>query len=101
MRTVFAYVKLNKRILSDLKNLKPEERNVVSKITDPFGSYMTNEEEDGTYKQLIARYGKFIEDSVEGEFEGIRDEEVSEIIDRAFKEAGYIRWEDIKTTKID
>jgi len=44
---------------------------------------------------LIACYGKFIEDSVGGEYEGIRDEEVSEIIDRAFKEAGYIRWEDI------
>jgi len=26
MRTVFAYVKLNERILKDLKNLKPEEK---------------------------------------------------------------------------
>jgi len=96
MRTVFAYVKLNERILKDLKNLKPEERKTISKITDPFGSYVTTEKEEEIYKRLIARYGEFIEDSLEGEFEGIRDEEVSEIIDRAFKEAGYIRWEDIK-----
>ena len=96
MRTVFAYVKLNERILKDLKNLKPEERKTISKITDPFGSYVTTEKEEEIYKRLIARYGEFIEDSLEGEFEGIRDEEVSDIIDRAFKEAGYIRWEDIR-----
>jgi len=96
MRTVFAYVKLNERILKDLKNLKPEEKKTISKITDPFGSYVTTEKEEEIYKRLIARYGEFIEDSLEGEFEGIRDEEVSEIIDRAFKEAGYIRLEDIR-----
>jgi len=95
MKTVFAYVKLNERILKDLKNLKHEERKTISKISDPFGSYRTTEKEELIYKQLIACYGKFIEDSVGGEYEGIRDEEVSEIIDRAFKEAGYIRWEDI------
>jgi len=96
MRTVFAYVKLNERILKDFKNLKPEERKVILKKTDPFGSYITSEKEEGIYKQLIARYGKFIEDSVEDEYEGIKDEDISVIIDQAFKNAGYVRWEDIK-----
>jgi len=96
MRTVFAYVKLNKKILEDLENLKPEERKTILKISDPFGSYVTSEDEEEIYKQLITRYGEFIEDSVEGEYEGIKDENVSVIIDQAFKNAGYVRWEDIK-----
>ena len=98
MKTVLGYVKLNKKVLRDKKNLRPEEIKAIWKASDPSLGLITTKEEDEMLERLTSQYGEVIEDSVELEYESGYDEEIENILNRAFKEAGYLRWEDLEGT---
>ena len=96
MRTVLGYVKLNKEILRNKESLRPKERKAIWKASDPSLGLITTKEEDEMLERLASRYGEVVEDSVELEYESGHDEEIENILNRAFEEAGYLRWEDME-----
>ena len=98
MRTVLGYVKLNKEILRNKESLRPKVRKAIWKASDPSLGLMTSREEEEMLERLSSQYGEIIEDSVELEYESGCDEEIENILNRAFKEAGYLRWEDLEKT---